>query len=187
MPKNRPINFLAQDFVIIAISVVFAVMLGKTYILGGILTASQSSELIGSFISGMFFTSIFTTAPAIVALGEIGQKFPVIQVAIMGGLGAVVGDLLIFKFVKDRFSTHVTALIELEGGMKRMGHLFKLPFFKWLTFLIGGLIIASPLPDELGVALLGFSRLKAGLFIPLSFICNSLGIYLIATAARAIR
>ena len=61
--------------------------------------------------------------------------------------------------------------------------LFKLRSFRWLTFFAGGFIIASPLPDELGIALLGFSKLKTSLFVPLSFTFNFLGICLIGIAA----
>ena len=67
-----------------------------------------------------------------------------------------------------------------------MKALFKFKFFRWLTWLIGGLIIASPLPDELGISLLGFSKAKTSLFIVLSFVFNFLGILFIGWVARAL-
>ena len=181
MKKNE--NRLIQDAAVIAASVAVAIILARTDIVINVLTSSQKLELAGSFIAGLFFTSIFTVAPAAVTLGEIAQASSVILTALFGALGAAVGDLIIFKFVRDRFSKHLMELIKTENHGKRLVTLFKLRSFRWLTFLAGGFIIASPLPDELGIALLGFSKLKTSLFIPLSFAFNFVGIYLIGIAA----
>lgn len=82
-----------KDLAIIAISVVVAVFLVKTRVIVDILTSSIQLELFGSFVAGIFFTSVFTTAPATVTLGEMARENSVILVAIFGGLGAVAGDL----------------------------------------------------------------------------------------------
>src|SRR3989338_6991323 len=158
-------NFLLQDFVIIVISVLVAVTLIKTEVLVRLLISTKELEILGSFIAGMFFTSIFTTAPAIVALGEIANANSVLITALFGGVGALVGDLIIFKFIKDRLSEHLLELIKHQSGGKRLRVLFKLKYFRWLTFLAGGFIIASPLPDELGISLLGFSKMRTSLFM----------------------
>jgi hypothetical protein len=182
--KNK--NYLIQDFIIIVASVIFAVILVKTGFLTKILTSTQELELFGSFIAGMFFTSVFTTAPAIVTLGEIAQVYSILPVAILGALGAVVGDLIILRFFRDRFSEHLMELIKHQGVGKRIRVLLHLKSFRWLTFFIGGLIIASPLPDELGISLLGFSKMKTLWFIPLSFTFNFIGILLIGLIAKAL-
>jgi hypothetical protein len=51
---------------------------------------------------------------------------------------------------------------------------------------MGGLIIASPLPDELGLALMGFVKTNNWTFAIISILCNALGIFVIAVVARAI-
>jgi len=159
--------------------------LAKTELLEQILISTKSLEIFGSFAAGIFFTSAFTAAPAIVTLGEIAQVSPVWLVALFGALGGTIGDLIIFKFMKDRFSKHLMELLRKKGGQKRLKHLLNLKYFKWLTFLIGGLIIASPLPDELGIAILGFSTIRTSLFIPFSYFSNFIGILLIGIVARA--
>ncbi|MST04331.1 MAG: hypothetical protein EXS49_02065 [Candidatus Pacebacteria bacterium] len=183
---NRQKNFLLQDLAIIALSVVVALVLLKTGILVKILASTQELKLLGSFIAGMFFTSVFTTAPAIVALGEIARINPIIPTAIFGAMGAVVGDLIIFRFFRDRFSEHLMELIKHQGAGKRIKALFRLRSFRFLTFLIGGFIIASPLPDELGISLLGFSKMRISWFIPLSLTFNFIGILCIGLVARAL-
>ncbi|MDP3710294.1 MAG: hypothetical protein Q8R29_01055 [bacterium] len=184
--NNRKNNFLLQDMAIIVLSIIIAVILVKTNVLIKILTSTQELELLGSFIAGMFFTSIFTTAPAIVTLGEIARANSILPTAILGAMGAVVGDLIIFRFVRDRFLEHLMEIIKHQGAGKRIKLLLKLKIFRWLTFLAGGLIIASPFPDELGISLLGFSKMRTSWFIPLSFAFNFIGILLIGWAAKAL-
>jgi len=67
---------------------------------------------------------------------------------------------------------------------RRFHLLFKRRFFRWITFFVGGFILASPLPDELGIAVLGFSKMRAKYFVLLSFVFNFLGIVLIGFTAR---
>lgn len=177
-------NFLLEDLLIIIFSIVIAVILVRTGVIISVLTSSKELEALGVFVAGMFFTSVFTIAPATVALGEIAQVNSPWFVAFFGGLGAVTGDVVIFRFVKDRFSSHLIELIKQNRAMLRLRTLFRLRFFRWLTFFVGGLIIASPLPDELGISLLGFSKMKFVYFIPLSFTANFLGILIIGLAAR---
>lgn len=174
-----------QDLAIIALSVVVALFIVETDALTSVLTSSQSIEWIGSFIAGMFFTSVLTTAPAIVTLGEIARVETVWHVALLGALGAVIGDLIIFRFVRDRLSESVEDILKEAGWNRRVKQILKVPAFRWLAFVVGGLIIASPLPDELGISLLGFSRMSLSVFIGLSFAFNFIGVYLIGIVARA--
>ena len=176
---NRNRNFLFQDTGIIALSVLIAILLVKTGVV------HQLAGL-GSFVAGMFFTSLFTAAPATVTLGTIAQTQSVFGTALFGALGAVLGDVIIFIFVRDRFSDHLGMLLRHNGAWKRFMMLFHLKTFRWITFLVGGLIIASPLPDELGIGLLGFSKLKLSRFVWLSFIFNFIGIYIIGSVARSL-
>ncbi len=184
MPKKN--LYLLQDFAIIALSVLVAVVLVRSEILTRILTSTKEMEVLGSFIAGMFFTSIFTTAPAIVTLGEIANANSILLTALIGALGAVVGDLIIFRFMRDRLSEHLMELVKHQGVGKRFKALIKMKYFRWFTFIIGGLVIASPFPDELGISILGFSRLKMSWFIPISYAFNFIGILVIGIIAKSL-
>jgi len=185
MNKNSDKIFLLQDIAIIILSIILAVILVKTDALIKILTSAKELELLGSFIAGIFFTSIFTTAPAIVTLGEIAQTNSIISTALLGAMGAVIGDLIIFQFIRSRFSHHLPELSAYRSIKQKVKFMAKLKFFRWLTFLVGGLIIASPLPDELGISILGFSKMKVSWFIAISLVFNFIGILLIGVVARA--
>jgi len=186
MSKKRSKNYFLLDIIIIFLSVLFAVFLVESGTISMILVSVKGLELWGSFVSGMFFTSAFTTPPAIAVLGEIARAQGIFSTAVLGGAGAVIGDLIIFRFIRDRFSLHLLELMRQEGVGKKFRELLRLKYFRWFTFLIGGLIIASPLPDELGVSLLGFSKMKLLWFVSISFIFNSIGILLIGIIALAL-
>ncbi|HLD60922.1 MAG TPA: hypothetical protein VJA27_02200 [Patescibacteria group bacterium] len=187
--SRKKIHFI-KDLVILAISITAAVFLVKNQeIIDLFLHAFRGSEMLASFVAGTFFTSIFTTAPAMVALGEIAQEGSVLTTAFFGALGAVIGDLILFRFVRDGVSEDIEYLlrkIKKEKISLFRGKFFHLKIFRYLWPLIGALIIASPLPDELGLMILGLSKTKTNIFIPLSFSFNFLGILAIGLIARAI-
>ena len=183
--KQKKNYFLIKDLLIISLSILFAIIIGKTGILVNILTSTKELELFGSFIAGMFFTSAFTTAPAIVVLGEIAQVTPIWFTAFFGAIGAASVDFIIFRFLKEKFSKHLIEFIKQKKNNK-LKFILKIKAYKWLTILIGGLIIASPLPDELGIAILGFSKMKSLPFVLFSFISNFTGIMLIGLISKAL-
>src|SRR3990167_11009854 len=140
---------LIIDMAIVILSILIAIILAKTGALESLITSTQEVRFIGSFIAGIFFVSVFTAAPATVALGEIAQSNSVIVVAILGGLGALIGDLIIFRFVEDRVSEHFNYLIKISRS-ERFFSIFRLKLFRWIIPFVGALMIASPLPDEIG-------------------------------------
>ena len=166
---NHKNGFLFHDLLIIALSIGVAILLLKTNILVAILTSTKEVEFLGSFIAGLFFTSVFTTAPAIVALGSIAHANSLLPVVVFGALGATIGDLIIFRFVRDEFSEHLLELAQHKSSFRRLRALLRMRIFRWMSFFVGGLIIASPFPDELGIGLWGFSKMRARWFIPALF------------------
>ena len=182
---NNHGNNLFRDLALVVLSVFIAIILAKTGTLKDLITSTQEMRFIGSFIAGILFVSVFTVAPATVALGEIAQSNSAIAVAIFGGLGALVGDFLIFRFARDRISQDFTYLVKISKS-ERLVSIFKLKLFRLLIPFIGALIVASPLPDEVGLAMLGLSRIKTSVFIPLSFLLNSAGILIIGLIAKTL-
>lgn len=182
---NNQRSGLIRDLGTIILSILVAIILAKTGALEGLITSTQEVRFIGSFIAGILFVSVFTAAPATVALGEIARSNSVITVAILGGLGALVGDLIIFHFVKDRVSQHFSYLVRVSKS-KRLFSIFQLKLFRWITPFIGALIIVSPLPDEIGVTMLGLAKMKNSYFILLSFLLNSTGILIIGLISKTI-
>ena len=184
--RNGSENHILIDVAVIVLSVLVAVLLVRTEVLANLLASAGDMEVFGAFIAGIFFTSIFTTAPAIAALGEISIIHGIFYTALFGAIGSVLGDLIIFRFVRDRFSEHVSEIMTHQSVWRRFHLLFKRRFFRWFTFFVGGFILASPLPDELGIAVLGFSKMRVKYFALLSFAFNFLGILAIGLVARSL-
>lgn len=180
---KRKNNSLAKDLIIIVFSIALAAILVKTGTLNFLLISTREIEFLGSFIAGIFFTSVFSVAPATVVLAEIAKSTSVLWVAFFGGMGALVGDLVIFHFIKDRLTEDISYLIE-KNGAKRLFEILKIRPFRWLIPFLGALVVASPLPDELGLMMMGLSKMKTSLFIPLSFFLNFLGILAIGYIAK---
>ncbi|OGY59801.1 MAG: hypothetical protein A3B23_02835 [Candidatus Colwellbacteria bacterium RIFCSPLOWO2_01_FULL_48_10] len=176
---EQHIRHLVKDLGIIIFSVIVAVVLIKTGVIHELLASIRGFGVWGTIIVGFFFTSIFTTTPAIVAFATIaGDTGNVFQTALLGASGAVLGDLILFRFVRDSITDDFMYLLKTRPKEK-LKHLFKIRFFRWTLFLIGGLIIASPIPDEVGIMLMGVTKLKTIAFVPISYAFNFLGILLI--------
>lgn len=175
---------LLVDLAIILASIFFALALWQSGLADELVLSLGAFSWLGVIIAGMFFTSIFTTAPAIVVLGIFAQDMPIVPVAILGGLGAMIGDYLIFRLVRDRVKEDLTYILSFRNS-KRVINIFRARLFRSLVPFLGALVIASPLPDELGVAMLGLSSVGERLFLAISFAANSVGILLVGLAMRA--
>lgn len=184
-PQNEP-NTIIRDAGIIVLSIIIAVVLAKTGALAGILTSTQEWRVLGTVLAGMFFVSIFTAAPAGVILFEIAAANSIWEVALLGGIGGLLGDLIIFRFVKDNLTQDIRWLVK-KTKLKRITHIFRLKLFTWTIPFIGALIVAFPLlSDEVGLAMMGLSKMKTAVFIPISFALNFLGILVIGLFAQGL-
>ena len=139
---------------------------------------------VGSFFTGIFFVSIFTVAPASAILFDIAKTLNPYLVALFAGIGAVLGDYIILRILKDRVFEEMMPLFK-KANNSFLGSIFSSPFFTWMIPLIGAVIIASPLPDEVGIGLMGLSKIKNWQFILLTFILNFLGIFVIISLAKS--
>lgn len=174
---------LFKNLLTIAFSIIIAVLLVETGIIQKILLQTQTSEILGSFFSGLLFTSIFTTAISMAAIGEITQAYSPIYVALIGGLGAMLGDFIIFKLIRKNISAEAEYILK-EARQSKIFSFLHLKTLRWLMPIVGSLIIISPLPDELGLAFLGISKIRTKSFLLLSYGLNTVGILIIGLLAR---
>lgn len=141
---------------------------------------------IGAFIAGILFVSTFTVATGVVLLLVLAETLSPLEIGIVAGLGAVLGDTIIFRFVKNNLVGEITSLYERIGG-KHLTAVLHTKYFSWTLPVIGAVIIASPLPDEIGVSLMGIAKMKLYQFVLLSFILNTIGIFLVISASVVIK
>jgi len=134
------------------------------------------------FIAGMLFSFGFT-APFAVGFFIVLQPQNLYLAVLLGGLGALTSDLLIFNLIKVSFMDEFEQL-KKEKTMKRLNNLANKTLENhirlYLLYFIAGFAIASPLPDEFGVMMIaGLTKIKQSIFSIISFTLNSLGIFLI--------
>jgi hypothetical protein len=177
-----------QSFVsvlIVIASIIFAWWLGESGAILWFLSLPLPTPVV-SFIAGFFFTSVFTTAPAVVLLGAIATHGALWPVIVWGALGAVIGDTIIItmmsRIVGNIHGIHFPLPHFLK--LQEIKHAFSHGPARILLWITGALIIASPFPDEPGLALLGLAHLPIRYFVALSFFLNALGILAIAMVAR---
>ncbi|MBX4209490.1 hypothetical protein KW799_02260 [Candidatus Parcubacteria bacterium] len=174
-----------KDVLIVVLSVGLAVLLAQSRVLETFILRADGLYMLDAFVAGIFFTSVFTTAPAMVVLGVLGSAYPIPYVALAGALGAVIGDGLIFVFLRRHVTNNISDIIvHMKSG--RMRHVMKYRFARWSLVLLGGLIIASPFPDELGLTIMGISKIPLRAFAVVSFIFNAAGIVAVSLVARGL-
>jgi hypothetical protein len=162
-------------------SIVFAFALFQTDFFGMMLASLGAYGYIGSFFVGIFFVTSFTVIPATAVLILLAGNLNFMAVAIFAAVGASIGDFFIFRFVRDGLAKDLQRLFAGVGN-GRIFHIFHSKFFGALTPVIGAFIIASPLPDEFGIGLLGISDMDNKIFVALSFILNVIGISILLGA-----
>ncbi len=180
----QPLRFsttdILQDVGLLGLSIVAAVLLARSGAIHELLITFGDAWILAAFVAGVFFTSIFTAAPAAAAILLIAQDANMWLVALVAALGSLAGDFIMFRFVRDRFAHYLRELVRYEMRHHRLAAAFKMRPMRWIVVGLGAIIIASPLPDELGIALLGFARVSSAAFAPLAFVANFVGLLGIA-------
>lgn len=140
-----------------------------------VVTSVASLGYLGAFIAGLFFVYIFSVAPATVVLLLLAQNHNLFLLSFFAALGSLLGDYIIFQIFRTRIAEEwAPALRELKGS-----HVYKVfhsPYFSWTLPVLTAVLIASPIPDEIAVGALGFSKLKDWQFIPMALVLDYLGI-----------
>lgn len=134
---------------------------------------------LGAFIAGTMFSFGFTS-PLAAGYFLVFQADNIFLAAIIGGFGALLMDMAIFKIIRFSFMDEFKRLEKTKviRGLsslteKSLGHRLKV----YLMYALAGIFIASPLPDEAGIIMLaGLTRIKTGTLAIISFILNSAGI-----------
>lgn len=165
-----------KNLTLVFLNILLAVFLAGTGLINDILLPLGNIALVGPLIAGILFVSAFTAATGAVMLIDLAKTISPIEVAIIGGLGGAVGDLFIFRFFKHNLLEELTIIYNRLGGK----HLTKIIYHKHMRRylpVLGAIIIASPLPDEIGIGLMGISNVKTYKFIILSVILDIAGVF----------
>lgn len=140
---------------------------------------------LGAFFAGMLFVSSFTMVVGTFFIAALSEAMPLWQLVLLGGLGASMVDILLFHLVRHTVFEEMKPLVK-KWKRRHFMRVLHSRYISWTVPLLGALIIISPLPDEIGVSMMGISNLDTRKFALLSFTLNCLGVFLVAITSRAI-
>ena len=178
LPDGTKVKSLITKTFFFILSLSFAWYLIKSGILDTLVHSLLPVRFLAGFVAGLFYTSFLTSPIAVAMLIVLATDSNPITLALLAGAGSVAGDLIIIKIFRKELSKDInlaTHQLHIDIVNKILRKL-KLDF---VTPLLGAIIVASPLPDELGLMMLGASKLSYHQIAVISYILNTAGILLI--------
>jgi len=192
----RKFEWKYKNLILLIVSILIAWLVLKSPSVYTLIQNLESFGYVGAFVTGMMFTYALTVAPATAIIFVLGETLNPILLALVGAVGSVISDYFIFRFVRNRLMdeikllskeiNHFTKPISEKIIKERVRILIwkkisRSKIWKTLVPIFAGFIIASPLPDELGVAIFGAVKYEPRKFLLISYILNFIGILIIAS------
>ena len=160
---------ILQTFSFFTISVIVGFFLYGNQTFHSIFIHPGNFEVWGVFLAGALFAVTPTVAVSGALLLVFSDVYNLFIVCALGALGGTITDLMLFKFIKKgQDGVYVKLKEKLFKKYKHSQHL--------LT-IVGFIIILSPLPDELGVSLIGNSKISYKLTMVVCYLSNFVSIY----------
>ncbi|OGJ12448.1 hypothetical protein A3K82_02830 [Candidatus Pacearchaeota archaeon RBG_19FT_COMBO_34_9] len=142
----------------------------------------QRFSYVGILFAG-FLTALGFTAPF--GIGLLTKMIPsnILIGALIGGIGATIADMFIFKTIKFSFMDEFKRLKKTRI-IKKIEEIVKkkkqVLVHHYLLYIFAGIILATPLPDELGVSMLaGLTTIKPLKLAIIGFLLHTTAIFCI--------
>lgn len=169
------------------VSVLLFVLLFDTAFMSSVFLYLNSLDYLGGLIAGALSASFITAAPALVLIVGLAQNLDPLALALIVGLGSAIGDMVLLLFFEERIFQELAPLgrrLKLKRLVRRSAG--KRKRMSAPLLLAGAAVIMTPLPDEVGLGLLGISHFPKTFIFVLCLALNTLGAALLITAARAV-
>lgn len=174
--------FKYPKFFFLVLSILLAYYVFSRPEISALLSGLDKGSYLGIFIAGIFFAFGFS-APFATGFLIVAQPENLFFAAILGGFGALVSDMFIFKSIKFSFMDEFGKIKKTKLANKIREIAFKKKHIlikHYFLYVLAGILIATPLPDEFGVSMLaGLTTINEKKLAIISFLLNSLGIFLI--------
>lgn len=174
---------LVVKTVIFILSLSFAWWTVKSSNLHGLVESILPLRFVAEIVAGILYSSFLTSPVSVAMLIVLAQDNNPILTALLAGGGAVLTDLIILKFFRKELSSDLN-LVSKELHLQKINRLLKRFHLDFAVPFLGAVIVASPLPDELGLMMLGASRLNYRYLIVLTYVLNTTGILFITIPAN---
>lgn len=175
-------SFRYPKLILLVVLIILAAYLFSRPFMVNVMKSFNQLGYFGVLISGAL-TSFGLTAPFGVGIlmSTISKNFWI--AVVVGAIGATVADLLIFKTLKFSFADEFKKLEktkviqEIEYLTKKNKHV---KVVHYLLYLFAGILLVTPLPDEIGVSMLaGLTTIKPLKFSAICFFTHIILIFVL--------
>lgn len=182
---DRKLKKLILKACIFILSLSFAWWLIKSGSLQALVETILPLRFVSEVVAGVLYTSFLTSPISVAMLVVLAEDNNPIITALLAGVGAVLGDLIILRFFREKLFSELN-LVSKQLQLQKINGFLQKFHLDFVVPLIGAIIVASPFPDELGLIMLGISKLRYQEIALISFILNTAGILLIVLPVNLI-
>ncbi len=179
---TKLLAFKYPKLIIFTICIILSYLIFQNELFSEIVSHLGVLSYAGTFITGLLFSFGFTTPFATVIFIKMNPE-NIFLSAIIAGIGALISDLTIFKFVQFSFEEEFKKLRKERPFLfikSNMNAYIKEKNINYLTLAFAGFLLASPLPDEAGITLLtGMAKMSTKTLAIISFVFKTIGIFIL--------
>ncbi len=136
-------------------------------------------EYFGAFLAGLLYPYALTSAAGTGILLILAKEQNLLLAGVIAGIGALISDIILFLFVTHSFSDEVQKLSK-ETVVRTVNRCIPDSIRVYLLATFTGLLIASPLPTEIGILLMtSIKNISFKKFIIIIYILHASAIFII--------
>ena len=140
----------------------------------------------GTFLAGLLYPYALTSAAGTGILLILAKEQYLLLAGVIAGIGALISDIILFLFVTHSFSDEVQKLSE-EKVFRTVNRWIPDSIRVYLLATFAALLIASPLPTEIGVLLMtSIKNISFKKFISIIYVLHASAIFIILLIGNAI-
>ena len=133
----------------------------------------------GTFLAGLLYPYALTSAAGTGILLILAKEQNIFLAGVIAGIGALISDIIIFLFVKHGFSDEVQKLSK-ETVVRTFNRWIPDSLRVYLLATFASLLIASPLPTEIGIMLMAsIKNISIKKFVIIVYILHASAIFII--------
>jgi hypothetical protein len=140
----------------------------------------------GTFLAGLLYPYALTSAAGTAILLTLAKEQNILLAGALAGIGALISDIVIFLFVKYGFWDEVQNLSQ-ETVVRTVNGWIPESVRVYLLATLAGILIASPLPTEIGIMLMcSLKNISTKKFVILAYILHASAIFVILLIGRTL-
>jgi uncharacterized membrane protein YdjX (TVP38/TMEM64 family) len=141
---------------------------------------------LGTFLAGLLYPYALTSAAGTGILLVLAKEQNILLAEVIAGIGALISDVILFFFVKHGFSDEVYKLSK-EKIVRSINRRIPDSIRVYLIAAFASLLIASPLPTEIGIMLMtSIKNVSFKKFIILVYLLHASAIFIILLIGKSI-